>query len=198
MYNLGLVDSARAARLISGTTRLPLLAVPLFLLVGAAVAGPPGVLWALLCLSLTSGLSLLYLYYLTWSGKVRYPRDIPKDERVRPLWIVAALHAGVWGVVTLLGAPPPLRAVLLSYALSTLVFALLTPFVKISLHAAGVSGTLVCILFVFGAPAALLFASVLPLVWWARRVLGRHTHLELTLGALVGGGGTWVAFQLVS
>jgi hypothetical protein len=28
-------------------------------------------------------------------------------------------------------------------------------------------------------------------------VLGRHTQLELALGVLVGGGGTWISFQLV-
>ncbi len=190
------MEPARLARLVSGATRLPLLAVPLFLLVGATVAGFFGVLWSLLCLVLTSGLSLLYLFYLTRAGKVGDPAEILKSERVRPLWTVAALHAGAWGAVTLLGAPALLRAVLFSYALSTIAFALLTPFAKISLHAAGVSGTLVCLLFVFGI-WGMLFAPVLPLVWWARRALGRHTHLELALGTLVGGGGTWISFQLI-
>jgi hypothetical protein len=171
--------------------------VPLFLLVGAAAAGWMGIPWALLCLFLTSGLSLLYLFHLTRAGKVGDPRRILKGERLRPLWAVAVLHAGAWGVATLLGAPPPLQAVLLSYALSTLAFALLTPFAKISLHTAGVSGTLVCLLFVFGA-RGMLFAPVLPPVWWARRFLGRHTHPELALGALVGGGGTWISFMAVS
>lgn len=190
------MEPTRLARLVSGATRLPLLAVPLFLLVGATVAGFFGILWALLCLVLTSGLSLLYLSYLTRAGKVIDPAEILKSERVRPLWTVAALHAGAWGVVTFLGAPAPLKAVLFSYALSTLAFALLTPLAKISLHVAGVSGTLVCLLFVFGAWGG-IFAPVLPLAWWARRELGRHTHLELALGALVGGGGTWISFQLI-
>jgi hypothetical protein len=54
----------------------------------------------------------------------------------------------------------------------------------------------VCLVYVFGAwglPALLL----VPLVWWARAVLGRHTPAELALGVLVGGGATLVAFQLV-
>ncbi|MDQ3965931.1 MAG: hypothetical protein M3246_05700, partial [Actinomycetota bacterium] len=102
------MDPARTARLVSDATRLPLLAVPLFLLVGAATAGWEGVLWALLCLCLTSGLSLAYLAYLTRSGKVRDPGKIPQEERVRPLWVVAGLHVGAWALVTLLGAPAPL------------------------------------------------------------------------------------------
>jgi hypothetical protein len=191
------VDLARTARLVSGATRLPLLAVPLFLVVGVAGAGWTGVPWALLCLFLTSGLSMLYLLRLTRSGKVRDPRGIPKGERLGPLWTVAVLHGGAWGVVTLLGAPAPLQAILLSYTLSTLAFALLTPFIMVSLHAAGVSGALVCLLFVFGA-WGVIFAPVVPLVWWARRFLGRHTHLELALGAAIGGGLTWAAFRLVA
>lgn len=196
MYNPSAVDPARLAHLVSDATRLPLLAVPLFLLVGAAVAGWAGVLWALLCLFLTSGLSLLYLAHLTRVGKVRDPGKILKSERIKPLWTVAMLHVGAWGAVALLGAPVPLQAILLSYALSTLAFALLTPFVKISLHTAGVSGALICLLFVFGAQGA-IFAPVVPLVWWARQVLGRHTYPELALGALVGGALTWVAFLVM-
>jgi hypothetical protein len=186
----------KLAELISAATRLPLLVVPLFLAVGAKAAGTPGLLWGLLCLFLTSGLSLVYLLYLTRSDKVRDPRSIPQAERVRPLRVVAALHAGAFLTVTLLGAPAPLQAALLSYALATLLFTLLTPLTNLSLHAAGVSGAAVCLVCVFGAwglPALLL----VPLVWWARTILGRHTPSELALAVLVGGGGTWVAFQLL-
>ncbi len=185
----------KLATLVSAATRLPLLAVPLFLAVGAEAGGTRGLLWGLLCLVLTSGLSLLYLLYLARSGEVRDPRSISQAERVRPLRIVAALHVGAFLVATLLGAPAELRAALLSYALATVLFALLTPLTNLSLHAAGVSGAAVCLIFVFGAwglPALLL----VPLVWWARMLLGRHTPKELALGVLVGGGATWVAFQL--
>ena len=186
----------KLAELISAATRLPLLAAPLFLAVGAEADGTRGLLWGLFCLFLTTGLSLVHLLYLARSGKVRDPRSISRAERVRPLRVVAALHVGAFLIVTLLGAPAELRAALLSYAFATLAFALLTPFVNLSLHAAGVSGAAVCLIFVFGAwglPAILL----VPLVWWARTVLGRHTPQELALGVLVGGGATWVAFQLL-
>jgi len=191
------VTGTRIADILSTATRLPLLAVPLFLLVGVAAAGWGGLLWALLCLLLTSGLSLAYLAYLTRSGKVRDPGKILQGERVRPLWVVAALHTGAWAFVTLLGAPAELRAILLSYALATFLFAFLTPITKLSLHAAGVTGAAVCLVYVFGAWGTLATPAV-PLVWWARTRLGRHTALELALGLLVGGGGTWISFRLIT
>jgi hypothetical protein len=187
----------RFAHLVSAATRLPLLAVPLFLAVGAEAAGTAGLLWALLCVLLTSGLSLLYLSYLTRSGKVRDPRSIPRTERVGPLRVVAALHAGAFLLVYGLGGPAELTAALLSYAIATVIFALLTQLINISLHAAGVAGTAVCLIFVFGSwglPALLL----LPAVFWARLRLQRHTLTELALGALAGGGGTGVAFGLLA
>lgn len=187
----------RAAQLVSDATRLPLLAVPLFLVVGVVSAGWEGLLWAVLCLLLTSGLSLAYLAYLVRRGKVLDPGKISQQERVWPLWVVALLHSGAWVLVTLLGAPALLCAVLLSYALATAAFALLTPLLKLSLHAAGVAGASVCIIFISGVWGVLV-TPILPLVWWARTVLGRHGTLELALGTLVGGGLTWVAFHFVA
>jgi hypothetical protein len=197
LYNARTVNHIRLAELVSAATRLPLIAVPLFLAVGVEAAGVRGLLWAVLCIFLTSGLSLLYLVYLTRSGKVSDPRAIPQVERVGPLRVVAALHAAAFVIVSLLGGPADLRAALLSYALATLGFVLITPVSNLSLHAAGVSGAAVCLTYVFGAwglPAIVL----LPAVFWARLTLGRHTLAELALGALVGGGGTWIAFHLIS
>jgi hypothetical protein len=190
------IPALKLAKLISAITRLPLLAAPLFLAVGAEAAGTRGLMWGLFCLFLTSGLSLFYLLYLARTDKVRDPRSISRAERVRPLRVVAALHAGAFLIVTLLGAPAELQAALLSYALATLAFALLTPFINLSLHTAGVSGATVCLIFVFGA-WGLMAILLVPLVWWARTLLGRHTPQELALGVLVGGGATWVAFQLL-
>ena len=196
MYNPLTVNRLRLAELVSAATRLPLLAVPLFLAVGVEAAGTRGLSWALLCVFLTSGLSLLYLVYLTRSGKVSDPRAIPRAERVGPLRVVAALHVAAFVIVSLLGGPADLTAALLSYALATLGFVALTHVSNLSLHAAGVSGAAVCLTYVFGAWGLLAF-SLLPTVFWARLALGRHTLGELALGALVGGGGTWISFHLI-
>ena len=186
---------AKLPEFISAATRLPLVAIPLFFLVGS-VTGASGLGWALICLALTSGLSLAYLAYLNRSGKVRDPWRITRSERIKPLRVVAGLHVGAFLVATLLGAPEPLRAVLFSYALATLLFAGLVPFVNLSLHTAGVTGAAVCLTYVFGPWGGLAFLFI-PLVGWARATLGRHTPLELMLGTLVGAAGTWIAFSLI-
>ena len=196
MYNPRTVNHLRLAELVSAATRQPLIAVPLFLAVGVEAAGMSGLLWAILCNFLTSGLSLLYLVYLTRSGKVSDPRSIPRIERIGPLRVVAALHAAAFVIVSLLGGPADLRAALLSYALATLGFVLITPVSNLSLHAAGVSGAAVCLTYVFGTWGLPAFV-LLPPVFWARLALGRHTLAELALGALVGGGGTWISFHLI-
>ena len=190
------MNHLRLAELLSAATRLPLIVGPLFLAVGAEAAGVRGLWWGVLCIFLTSGLSLLYLAYLTRAGKVSDPRAIPRIERVGPLRVVAALHAAAFVILSLLGGPAELRAALLSYALATLGFALITPLSNLSLHAAGVTGGAVCLTYVFGAWGLLGFV-LLPLVFWARLALDRHTLVELALGALVGGGGTWISFQLI-
>jgi hypothetical protein len=197
LYNPRILRPERLARLVSAATRLPLLAVPLFLAVGLEAAGPYGLIWAALCVFFTSGLSLLYLLHLTRSGKVRDPRSIPRAERVGPLRVVAALHAFAFALVYALGGPAELSAALLSYALATALFALLTPLINLSLHAAGVAGTAVCLTFVFGPWGAVAFL-LLPAVSWARLRLKRHTPLELALGTLVGGVGTWISFSLLA
>src|SRR5918998_3668804 len=196
LYNPRSVNRLRLAEFVSAATRLPVIAVPLFLAVGVEAAGMRGLLLAVLCIFLTSGLSLLYLVYLTRSGKVSDPRAIPRVERVGPLRVVAALHAAAFVVVSLLGGPAELRAALLSYALATLGFVLITPLSNLSLHAAGVAGAAVCLVYVFGMWGLLAFL-LLPAVFWARLALGRHTPVELALGAVVGGGGTWFSFHII-
>ena len=187
------MDRKRIAGIVSAATRLPLVAVPLFLLVGVVVDGASGLLWGGLCIFLTSGLSLLYLLYLIRSGRVADAGRIQQGERTGPLRVVAALHAGAWVLVSALDGPVELRAVLLSYALATVAFALLTPLVKISLHAAGIAGAAVCLTWILGPWASPTFL-ILPAVWWARLTLARHTPVELLLGTLVGGGLTALAF----
>lgn len=187
----------RTAEFVSDATRLPQIAVLLFLLVGVAVGGAGGLAWALLCVFLTSGLSLVYLYFLVKSGRVGDAKKISRAERVGPLRVVAGLYIFAFILVSLLGGPPELRAMLLSFAGATVLLALFTPFTNPSLHTAGMAGTTVAVSFVFGWWGLVAALFIVP-VWWSRYVLGRHTSFELALGVATGGLTTLLAFLLIS
>ncbi|WP_119069362.1 hypothetical protein [Rubrobacter indicoceani] len=189
---------SRTAEVVSDVTRLPQVAVVLFFVVGFAVGGRGGLLWAALCVFLTSGLSLAYLFALHRSGRVGDPRRISRAERVGPLRVVAGLYVFAFVLVTVLGGPEELRAMLLAFAGSTLLLAGFTPFTNPSLHVAGVAGTAVCIGSVFGAGWGLLAATLAVPVWWARYRLRRHSNPELLLGLAIGGLCTAAAFALIS
>ncbi|MGI8649695.1 MAG: hypothetical protein ACR2KW_04865 [Rubrobacter sp.] len=183
----------RLAEFVSDVTRLPQVAVVLFLVVGVAVGGWGGLAWAALCVFLTSGLSLAYLYFLVKTGRVGDPKRIARAERVGPLRVVAGLYIFAFVLVTLLGGPAELRAMLLSFSGATVLLALLAPFTNPSLHTAGMAGMAVSVSFVFGAWGIIAALLVAP-VWWARKTLKRHTTFELLLGFSVGGLTTLLAF----
>jgi hypothetical protein len=188
------ISRNRLAEFLSATTRLPLVATVLFPVVGAAVEGWSGLFWGLLCAFLTSGLSLVYLYRLVRSGRVRDAAAISRAERVGPLRVVAVLYVLSFFLLTLLGGPVELRAMLLAFAGATLLFVVMTPFTNPSLHTAGISGTAICVSHVFGVWGVPVALAILP-VWWARSFLDRHSPLELALGMLVGTGATYLAFE---
>lgn len=190
------ISRNRLAESLSAMTRLPLVATILFPVVGAAVGGWGGLLWGLLCVFLTSGLSLVYLYRLVRSGRIRDAGRISRPERVGPLRAVAILYLASFVLLTILGGPAELRAMLLSFAGATMLFVALTPFTNPSLHTAGMAGTAICVSHVFGAWGVPVALAILP-VWWARSILDRHTPLELALGMLIGTGATYLAFEAV-
>lgn len=188
----------RSASLVSVFTRQPVLALPVFLVVGYAAGASdstPGLVWATSCLVATTALPLIYLLYLRRSGTVRDDSNIRQTERTGPLWIVSAFWLIVFILLVLLGLPNELRATFLAYLLVTPAFALLTRYTNPSLHAAGAAWAVITFANIFGL-WGLLAIFLLPLTWWSRLALRRHTPKELLLGTVVGGVLSQVAFIL--
>lgn len=182
--------------IVSTVTRLPLISVPLFVALGVSGAGTAlsGVLWAVLCLLLTAGLSTLYLEYLRRSVRFGDPARLAQGGRLRPLRIIAVQCLVAWALVSLLGVPFGLGSSVLLYALLVALLALLSP-EEASLHAAAVCGAAIALAYAFGT-WGLLAVLLLPPVWWARAATGRHTPGELVLGALAGTFGGLTIFLL--
>lgn len=173
------------AWIVSAFTRLPLFSIPLLISVGVAESGSTGILWAVLCVALSGGVSTLYLKYLRRSVSLGDAARIASGGRLRPLRLIVAQNVLAWLLVTLLGAPFGLGSLMLAYALLTALLAALAPEEEISLHAAGVCAGTVALAYSFG-PWGLTAALLLPPAWWARTVTGRHTPKEVALGALAG------------
>lgn len=180
---------------MSTFTRLPLFSIPLFIAVGVAESGAVGILWAVLCLTLSGGASTLYLEYLRRSVRLGDASRIASGGQLRPLRLIVAQHFLGWLLVTLLGAPFGLGSLMLTYALLMVLLATLAPEEEISLHAAGVCAGAVAFAYAFG-PWGLTAALLLPPAWWARTATGRHTPREVALGALAGTLAAMICFLL--
>ncbi len=73
----------------------------------------------------------------------------------------------------------------LAYLLVTIVLTLLNLKTKMSSHAAGLTGPLTAILYLFGIHALPLFLF-LPLLIWARLKLNAHSRAQLLGGSIIG------------
>ena len=190
--------ASNVATLVSAFTRQPILAVPVFLATGYAAGASdpaPGLAWATVCLTATTVLPLTYLLYLTRSDSVGDDSNIRRTERTGPLWVVTAFWFVVFILLVLLGLPDALRATFLAYLLVPPAFALLTRYTNPSLHTAGAAWAVVVSANLFG-PWGLLVAVLLPITWWSRLVLRRHTPGELLIGTVVSAVFSQLAFVL--
>lgn len=197
MYNSPDVSPGALVWIFSNVTRLPLVSVPLFVALGVSGAGSvvSGLLWAALCLALTAGFSTLYLEYLRRNVRLGDPVRLSQGGGIRPLRVIAGQYLAAWTLVSLLGVPFGLGALVLLFALLVTLLAILAPEEEISLHAGAVCGAAIALTHAFG-PWGLLALSMLLPAWWARTVTGRHTTNELAFGALAGALGGLSIFLL--
>lgn len=139
-----------------------------------------------------------YIVYLLKRNKVAGGVDLVlKEERLRP-YLVGSGSCLIGLLVLLrLSAPQSVTVLALSYAVNTLVMAVITPRWKISAHAAGAALPLTALLSVFGA-AALPFAVIVPVVCWARVRAQMHTVAQVCAGATLGFLLTWLQITLIA
>lgn len=175
-----------------------MLCAPLLLLAGVAGSGPLwGTFWALLSVALTGGASTFYLDWLERSGAAGDPQRLARGISLQPLRVVAVFYVAAFGLLSVLGAPPGVRALLLVFALLVVLFAVLYPGIRISLHAAGSSAVAVYLAHLYGW-WGLVAALLVPAVWWSRIQLRRQSPRELLMGTLAGTAGTWTSLQLLA
>jgi hypothetical protein len=108
----------------------------------------------------------------------------PRDRPV--LYAVGAIALAVLMAYLILTRP---QSFLLQGAAGTLIMlaacALITRWIKVSLHMAFAS-LAATILLLIGSPAGWVLLPLVPALAWSRLALGRHRPLEVALGVLIG------------
>ena len=131
-------------------------------------------------------LPLLVLLGLVKLGKVTDHHVSNRKQRAPVL--LMALGSVVAGLVVLqaTGAPRSVMVMVLAIVAGIIVLAAVSPFWKISGHAAAVSSAAVISILMLG-PAFLPLVLLIPAVGWSRVVLRAHTLAQVMAGSLFGG-----------
>jgi membrane-associated phospholipid phosphatase len=163
------------------------LAVAQLLLVGwHSSPGPAGLGWGLLAATFC-GL-LPYGIVIAGVRRKRWGDRHLRDRRQRPGPLLAGLASVVAGLAILvaLGAPRELVALVVAMLAGLAAALVVTLWWKLSLHTAGVAGTVAILALAFG-PALILALPAVTLVAWSRVRLGDHTPAQTVAGAALGG-----------
>jgi membrane-associated phospholipid phosphatase len=142
-------------------------------------------------------LPLFLLLVLVRQGKVTDHHVSDRRQRAPVLLMaLASILAGLL-VLSAAGAPHSVVAMVLAVVAGVVVLAGISPFWKISGHAAAVSSAAVIGVLMLG-PAWLPLLLLIPAVGWSRVVLRAHSAAQVIAGSLFGGvvmAGIWWALQ---
>ena len=160
----------------------------IFLLIGAllfktGLKGQNGLILQLLLATFQLIIPAAFLFHSYVKGRI-HDIDISKrEERVIPLTIIVFSYAIALILTSFLGTPILLHLQLILF-IAFLVNYIVTLFWKISLHmAVTVVGTIL-LNALFGWTLPILFLAI-PLVFWSRYVLKKHTLGQLMAGLIV-------------
>ncbi|MFI1991145.1 phosphoesterase PA-phosphatase [Actinoplanes sp. NPDC020271] len=187
MINAGPAVSERIARIVSEVLAPAVLVAALLVTVGWHAGEAPGVSrwWGLPGAVFAAVIPLGYVLHGVRTGRLTDHHIPDRADRRSPLLFgVASLSAGLI-VMVLLGAPREVLALLAAGGSGLVIFALVTHWWKMSIHAGVAAGTLATLTAIYG-PVALLGVPLVVLGGWARVRLTAHTPAQVVVGALAG------------
>jgi membrane-associated phospholipid phosphatase len=177
----------RLARLVTEVFAPAVLVTGLLLAIGWQAGAEPGVSrwWGLPAALFTAGLPMAYVLRGVRRGRLTGHHIPVREQRRGPLLFgIASVAAGLTALA-LLGAPRSLLALLVAGITGLVVFAAVTAYWKMSIHAGVAAGTVAVLTAAYG-PWALLSAPLVPLIGWSRVRLSAHTPAQVVAGVLVG------------
>ncbi|WP_181037262.1 phosphatase PAP2 family protein [Arthrobacter sp. 4R501] len=177
----------RTARWLTEVFQPPVV-VTLQLLISPVVeAGFPGTIgYGALAALFVCVLPLLVLLGLVRLGKVTDHHVSNRKQRAPVLLMALASVTAGLVVLQAAGAPRSVMVMVLAIVGGIVVLAAVSPFWKISGHAAAVSSAAVISVLMLG-PAWLPLLLLVPAVGWSRVVLRAHTLAQVVAGSLFGG-----------
>jgi hypothetical protein len=177
--------SVWVAQWVSHLASPPLLLLVMATLVAYQERGDHGYYWVTRYILLAAFLPMLYVVRLVRRGEATDIHLPQRQERLRPLLLATA--GGLVGFLLLhRGAAPRFLTWLAAAAMvQTGIVLLITLAWKISMHAAAATALAIVAVTLWGIPGVLAVA-VLPVVFWARLHLQRHTPAQIVGGALCG------------
>ena len=187
MNNAALRAKNRSARWLTEVFQPPAVVTVQLLLSPAIEAGFPGTaVYGALAAFFVCVLPLLLLLGLVRLGKVTDHHV--SDRKQRAPVLLMALASVITGLLVLeaIGAPRSVVAMVLAIVGGILVIAAVSPFWKISGHAAAMSSSAVIVVLMLG-PAWLPLLLLVPAVGWSRVVLRAHSVAQVVAGSLFGG-----------
>lgn len=154
-----------------------------------------------------TGWFIYTIVFLTVLPLLAYPlhKLIPKSREKarngeRKMAFILAIISYVLGtlITFVLDAPLIVKKIFMAYLLSGVFLSFVNKGLKFkaSGHACGVSGPITLLTYLLGTKALWLFL-LLPVVFWARINLGRHTVKELVAGTIVGIISTFAAVNII-
>ncbi len=178
---------SRAARSITEVLQPPVVVAVQLLISPLTQAGFPGTMaYGALAALFVCVIPLLLLLVLVRLGKVTDHHVSDRKQRAPVLLMaLASIVAGLL-VLTAAGAPQSVVAMVLGVVAGVVVLAGVSPFWKISGHAAAISSSAVIAVLMLGAQWLPLLLLI-PAVGWSRVVLRAHTLAQVVAGSLFGG-----------
>lgn len=176
-----------AARLYSNIASPPALFAAFgFLMAWEDQASFSSLAWAAVYGLFASLLPVLYVVYLYKSGQVRDLHVSNPAERRIPYLVGLAGAAFSFALVNAWGGSPLLSNLILSHVVLMASLALINFRWLISAHLASVTALTLMTAYTFGLSSGLILLPFVPLTFYVRRYLKRHTSGELTSGVLLG------------
>ena len=191
--------ASRVARWVTEVLQPPAVVTGLLLISPAAQPGFPATMaYGALAALFACVIPLLVVIVLVRLGRVTDHHVSDRHQRA-PVLVMAlgSIFAGL-AVLAGLGAPVSVVAMVLTVVGGVAVIAAVSPFWKISGHAAAVSCAVVVTLLMLGQ-AWLPLLILVPVVGWSRVFLRAHTVPQVVAGSLFGGvvmAGAWWLLQL--